>query len=162
MSREYRFAVPGPDGKPVEYFGHTFDYPEGFDLAAELMEVAGTAISGGTLGGSVAALAKAVIAKGGSVLVGRLLVRTARDGEKLDTPDALTAAYSNNYGEVVLALAHVIRENFGDFFGERVREGLATYVEKYVGALAKTAPDGSWPMPTSGDSTSGSSPSASG
>ena len=162
MSREYRFEVPGPDGQPVPYFGHTFDYPEGFDLAAELMEVAGTAISGGSLGGSVAALSKAVMAKGGSVLVGRLLARTARDGVKLDTPAALTEAYTDNYGEVVVALSHVIRENFGDFFGERVREGLATYVQKYVGALARTAPDGSWPMPTSADSTSGSSPNASG
>jgi len=64
---------------------------------------------------------RGIIEAGGYELVEELLSKTCRDGVKLDTEDALDAAFRDNGGELVLAIEWVIRENFGSFFADGVR-----------------------------------------
>ena len=160
--REFRFTAKGKDGT-AEYFGHTFPYEEGLRLGFAMSEIGGESLKvNGGLGGIVAGMTRAIVAKGGPEFIGRLMANTARNGVKLDTPAAMAEAFEDNYGELVLALDVVVLECFGSFFGEHVRERVMTQVHVWLETIAGDGQPWLWKVPTSATSPSGTSPAASG
>lgn len=158
--REFKFSVPGPEGKPVEYYGHTLPYREGLALGAELGDLVGSMLGGGRgLGGVITGLASTIIAKGGPDFIARIMDGVSRDGVKLTAADGDGfEVYADNYGELVIALSHVLKERFGSFFGERVREHAKEVAAKYVGAMQSGGLQKLWEVPTAPTSMNGSSP----
>ena len=152
-------ALPGKD--PVPYLMHRFGFAESIELGAEVAEWHGESFDLSNGVGSVIAGFGRALAKHGNVdLLGRILRRTARDGVKLDTPEALQAAYEGNLGEMVQAVAWVVEVNWSSFFVEGVRPLMESKVLAPALAMLHAQQSGSWLAGTS-DGRGGSSSTSS-
>ena len=109
------------------------DVPDAINkLQAGVTQVADGGI--GAMGSSIGSLAG--VLAGDMALVRQLVKHVTRDGQKLSNPAVFDMAYQANYGELLMALYHVLRVNWGPLFARRFGGYLAK-IQARFGAVAQ-------------------------
>lgn len=144
--------------RTVPYLTFRFGFEESIKLGAEVAELLGDTLDlTHGIGSVIAGFGRAILERGDAEFVARILKRTARDGVKLDSMEAVRGAYEGNLGELVQAIAWVVRVNWSDFFAEGVKPLMESEVLTPLLAAMRASESASWMRGTSAGSGGSSS-----
>lgn len=149
-------------GREVPYVTYLFGFEDSIKIGAEVAELLGDTLDlSRGIGSVISGFGRAILERGDAEFVARILRMTARDGEKLADMAAVRTAYAGNLGELVQAIAWVVRVNWSDFFVEGVRPLMQSEVIAPLLDAMRASNDASWMRGTS-DGSDGKSSTSSG
>lgn len=118
MRPEKTFSLKDRDGDEHRYTVTLHPAEEATELLLQIVELVGEALDRGTMAERLIRATQAVVRAGGVTFVRKLLRYTRRDDHALSDAGTFNQSYAGNQAEMALALAEVVRENWGDFFDE--------------------------------------------